>query len=149
MEPIAREGKLTLAERRHFAPTSPRLSPQQRADLREAKLSDSRLPETIVQLVASADFQYGIYRWATILIGVENHKVRSLATEHTPGFGLLKGCFQYQVVELLRQLVERGRLVRTEGRYPVLQATPQGERGPLLARKPEYRPADLREATLG
>ena len=65
---------------------------------------------------------FGVTVMVDILLGAENEKIQRYKLFHVPEYGALKGMERKKLRDTMERMIEEGKLRKTEGEYPVLEA---------------------------
>ena len=134
---------------RYFGETSADLCEACGNCLRPAELADAtHLALPVLRCVQEINGRFGARLICSILLGSKERRVQETGLDRSPHYGALRGVQRQILSDVIDEMIERGYLASTGGKYAVVrlgaraQAALEGEGVLLRAREPESaRPA--------
>ena len=134
---------------RYFGETSADLCEACGNCLRPAELADAtHLALPVLRCVQEINGRFGARLICSILLGSKERRVQETGLDRSPHYGALRGVQRQILSDVIDEMIERGYLASTGGKYAVVrlgaraQAALEGEGVLLRAREPEpARPA--------
>ena len=112
--------------------------------LRPAELADAtHLALPVLRCVQEINGRFGVRLICSILLGSKERRVQETGLDRSPHYGALRGVQRQILSDVIDEMIERGYLASTGGKYAVVrlgaraQAALEGEAVLLRAREPE------------